>query len=263
MKPRSISLAEIRAVTSKGNTEPFLTSMYFIRYFSPMISAMLVKARVSANIVTFVSLIFALLGSVMQASLDPFFPILGAVFLLLYNILDHVDGEVARANYHFFEQSSGLAGGYFDALVHYFYTPVLFFAIGYSAFAQSGQVLPLWAGLITGMWLSAYAQSAAYRVVMDKIVKTGQVPAEFGGVYEHDKVAWLGSSGRQKARFFIREILSNQGQIFILIFCCAIDLWWPLAHSLRFIYLYAMTALGVVQMCRVSYRFFAVLKTIK
>lgn len=263
MNTKKISLAEIRAITSKGYTEPYLTSLYFIRYFSPIFSAVLVRSRISANSITLVSFIFALTGSFLQASTDLFLPFLGAVFLFVYNVLDHIDGEVARANFHFYGETSGLGGSYFDALVHYFYTPILFLAIGIAAFSQTGNELSLWAGLITGMWLSAFGQSASFRVIMDRIFKSGKIPIEFSGIYHHDKVNWEEASRKQKIRFLFREIFSNQGQIFILLVCTAFELWVSAAYSLRFMYLYAMAVIGLIQMFRVSYKFFKILEKIK
>ncbi|MDD5332949.1 MAG: CDP-alcohol phosphatidyltransferase family protein [Rhodoferax sp.] len=263
MNSRKIDLAEIRAITSKGYTEPYVTSLYFIRYFSPIFSALLVRWRVSANFVTIVSLIFALAGSFLQASNDLFLPFLGAIFLLVYNILDHIDGEVARANFHFYGKTSGLGGSYFDALVHYFYTPVLFLGIGIAAFSQTENELGLWAGLVTGMWLSAYGQSASFRVMMDKIFKDQEIPTEFSGIYQHDKVNWKEAPRKQKIRFLFREIFSNQGQIFILLACTAFELWVSASYSLRFMYLYAMAIIGLIQMFRVSYKFYKVLERIK
>lgn len=263
MNSRKIALKEIRTITSKGYTEPYLTSLYFIRYFSPIFSAVLVRSHVSANFITIVSFLFALAGSVLQASNDLFVPFLGAVFLLVYNILDHIDGEVARANFHFYGITSGLGGSYFDALVHYFYTPVLFLGIGIAAFSQTGNQLGLWAGLVTGMWLSAYGQSASFRVMMDKIFKDQKIPAEFSGIYHHDKVNWKEATRKQKIRFLFREIFSNQGQIFILLACSAFELWITASYNLRFVYLYAMAAIGLIQMFRVSYKFYKILEKIK
>lgn len=263
MNSKKISLMEIRAITSKGYTEPYLTSLYVIRYFSPIFSALLVRWHVSANFVTIVSFVFALAGSFLQASNDLFLPFLGAVFLFVYNVLDHIDGEVARANFHFYGKTSGLGGSYFDALVHYFYTPVLFLGIGIAAFSQTGNELSLWAGLVTGMWLSAFGQSASFRVIMDRIFKSGEVPTEFFGIYQHDKVNWKVATRKQKIRFLFREIFSNQGQIFILLACTAFELWVSTAYSLRFMYLYTMAVIGLIQMFRVSYKFFKILEKIK
>jgi phosphatidylglycerophosphate synthase len=263
MNYKRIGLTEIRTITSKGYTEPYVTSLYFIRYFSPFFSALLVKVHVSANFITTISFIFALAGSFLQTSNDLFLPFLGAVFLFVYNVLDHIDGEVARANFHFYGITSGLGGSYFDALVHYFYTPILFFSIGIAAFSQSGNELGLWAGLIAGMWLSAYGQAASFRVVMDKILSSGKVPEDFAGIYRHDKVNWQGSTRKQKFGFFLRELFSNQGQIFILIACSAFELWVSASYSLRFMYLYVMAAIGLMQMFRISYKFFRILENIK
>jgi len=255
-----MKIKELKKLVSRGSTDPFLSSIYFLRYISPYFSIVFINLKISANTVTLISLIFAVAGAFLHSFNSGSMVWYGNLFLFLYNVLDASDGEVARANRLLYNKTSGLAGTYFDALVHYIFTPILFFGIGYAEFSASGNVFSLWMGLIAGMWLSAFGQSAAYRTVMDQISAGKPMPEEFSKIWSHDKIDWSKLSGKEFIRAIIREFFSSQGQIYSLIIFSLIDLMQIFPIQIRFVYLYAMALFGIINMIRVNIQFFKILK---
>jgi len=87
-------------------------------------------------LVAIASVVFIILGGV-----DNF--IIAAVLIHVSHVLDCMDGQMAR-----YRNVSSLSGGYFDKLTDQIQVPLWFGAIGYAAYAQTQDVLPVFLALI-------------------------------------------------------------------------------------------------------------------
>ncbi len=98
---------------------------YFARHISIYITYFCLLLGLSANTVTFISLLIGMLSVVFFSLGASSFIIWGIILLQFWYILDHVDGEIARYN-----KTVSLSGEYFDHINHYLIHPTIFFALG-------------------------------------------------------------------------------------------------------------------------------------
>tara|TARA_Y100001968_G_scaffold315855_1_gene342952 strand:- start:5832 stop:6557 length:726 start_codon:yes stop_codon:yes gene_type:complete len=103
-------------------------SRYFSRIFSPFISSLLIKFNVNANWITFSMIPFAL-ASVICSIYIHHNPIINLLLISLLgafiNILDTVDGEVARYN-----RTTSKYGKYLDRSCHYCSNTAIYISYG-------------------------------------------------------------------------------------------------------------------------------------
>lgn len=254
-----------RSSIQKGFAEEFYLS-HITRKYSYWITLLFIRFKIHSNTVTAVSFVFAVIGAVLQSSLTTVSLSISILMMLLYNILDHVDGEVARFEIKVNQEQKGLDGPYYDALVHYFFTPLLFFALGLADYKTHGYELSLWCGLIIGMWLSSYSQSAAYRVILDFIVRNdnnSKTLKKIEPVWKHDKTEKGSITIKEHFYYFLRECFSTQGVIYTLTALHLISLFFPHSFQLRFYYLYLMGGVALLNTPRICYKYFNQLKKIK
>lgn len=257
-----MDLKKLKELTSKGYSEAFLSNKYVFRHITVYLSYLALKIGISANTLTFISMICAIIGAYMQVYSNLTLLTISNVLMFAYYILDMMDGEVARYNYHVKNISSGKAGAYFDALVHYLFTPVLFFALGVFSYQQYGSTAYLWVGLWTGMAFSSYSRSAANRVIFDAVLANGGDNEAINRIWQHDKINRSQASQKKKIRFVIKEIFSTQGQIFALIIFTYVDWYLVSEYSMRTVYLVLMAVIGLLNFPKTAYYYFKNLEQI-
>ncbi|MCF7804251.1 MAG: CDP-alcohol phosphatidyltransferase family protein [Candidatus Marinimicrobia bacterium] len=257
-----MKIQDVKNITSKGSRDPFLTNRIFFRHISVYVTYIFLKLRIPANTVTFLSSIVAITGAFLQVYNDMQILLISCVLLNSYYILDMADGEIARYNIKKGKRQPNEAGPYFDALVHYFLTPLLFFSVGLFCYHKYGAEIYLWAGLIVGMWLSSYAQSAANRVILDFLLQGNRDPNGkiIDELWRDNKYDNSKASIKQRVRFLIREAFSSQGQIITLTLLIILDWIFQPGISFRAYYLLIMAGIALLNMPRVSYKYFRMLK---
>lgn len=120
-----ISVEDIKKSYSneKKNSDRSEWFAYFlIRPISFYIALFFINMRISANSVTILSLFISLLGSGLIGFGDFKIRLAGCACLLIWLILDHVDGNIARYN-----NTQSLCGEFLDSLAGYF--TIAFFPI--------------------------------------------------------------------------------------------------------------------------------------
>ncbi len=255
---------DLRVIIQTGGGSGYISDMS--RKISYGISLICIRLKIHSNTITAVSLIFAIIGAALQSKNDIKYLHFSILFILIYNILDHVDGELARYEKFIKKEDKGLDGPYFDSLVHYIFTPLLFFSIGLALFKEQGNELSLWCGLIIGMWLSSYNASASYRILMDYIFNEddkNKTLKKITPIWKHDKNQKNKTSIKKKLFFLIRESFSTIGQVYILTGLHIINLIFSTPLQLRFYYLYVMSLIAIFNMPRVCIKYFNILKKIK
>lgn len=112
---------------------------------------LLLHTNVTANQVTFVSLIVGLIGTFLFALLPLKSFLAGTLFLQLWYYLDHVDGQIAR-----YRNTASLSGRFYDFLVHHLIHPACFFSLGLYVFNRTGFVLVIPLAFISAMGIMIF-----------------------------------------------------------------------------------------------------------
>jgi hypothetical protein len=112
-----------------------------MRRFSIYLTWVFVQLKCSPNFVTFLSLLFALAGSLVFSHRNL---ILGTLLINIWYLLDHVDGEIAR-----FSGKSSATGFYFDTVINFLVQPfaLVGLALGLHGINPETNV---WYGILTG-----------------------------------------------------------------------------------------------------------------
>lgn len=93
---------------------------------------------------------------------------MGITLLLLYYLLDHVDGELAR--YYSKTESnyvSNQAGHYFDILCHRYSTNVFIFLFGISAYTCFGYEWPVLVAFVTSTCSNRFPELVANKIIIN------------------------------------------------------------------------------------------------
>lgn len=106
----------------------------------------------SPNLATVGMLFCGLLGSALQL-FSPLLAVVGAVILVLYYLLDCVDGEVAR-----WRRVEHARWGYYEYIFHFVVKPLVYASVGVACWQQTGSV-----------WMLAAAFSAAVATLWLKL----------------------------------------------------------------------------------------------
>lgn len=113
-----------------------------VRHLSVALSRGLVRLPVTPNQITTVSLASALYGAWLFSYPDDGHQLAGALFFLLFYVLDNCDGEIARA-----KGLSTRFGLYYDTFVDWIGHAALFLGLGAGAASSWGQAWWFWCGV--------------------------------------------------------------------------------------------------------------------
>lgn len=159
----------------KGNEENYLLDKYLLRKVSVHVTKVIASTPISPNWVTFVSLVCCLSSLVFLASNQWFSVIVGCVLIYLYNLLDHVDGELARIRVTTGRQKPSIAGQYFDVLCHSYSHNLMLLVTSWAVYTKHGQPWILVLGVIAMSATSGFANLIACKVLIMKIIRTPAV----------------------------------------------------------------------------------------
>ena len=114
----------------------FLPLSIFLTWF-------FVNIKISANIVSLISGVFAVMGGIMLTSENSYIALIGSFGYMIYYVLDYVDGGVAR-----FNGNIGVGGQYVDWIMHVVSSVSIFSGIFIVAYNLHGNwVVPF--GILT------------------------------------------------------------------------------------------------------------------
>ena len=181
------------------------------RQLGYFLSLVLIRLPVSANQVTFVSMLVGLAGCALFVKGEPAWNVYGSVLLVLSYALDYCDGVIARLK----DQCSPY-GAAFDDFVDWIVDTGIFACLGYGTWIADGGIVWLWLGLIA-------AAGSTIDYVVDLIrmnrFKTAPEKAE----PEPDTATTFG----QKL-FYVFHTLSRAEFCFIVLILSAFDVVWIL-----------------------------------
>ena len=122
-------------------------------WLSLPITKLFVDFGISPDVASIGFLVCGLVGSALQLGSGGW-ALAGAVVLLLYYLLDCVDGEVAR-----WQRATDIRWGYFDYLFHMLVKPACFFGIGLGTWFDLQRPWPLaaaFAAALATLWLKVF-----------------------------------------------------------------------------------------------------------
>ncbi len=128
---------------------------------------LLLHTRVTANQVTLASLAISLLGMGFLATPGSAAFLTGVALLQLWYYLDHVDGQIAR-----YRKTDCLTGRFLDFLTHHIVHTALFFAMGFYAYAVTGNILFLVWGFAASLAMLTFnvTHDVKYKTFFEKIL---------------------------------------------------------------------------------------------
>lgn len=235
-----------RDICQKGGAEPFIISKYLVRPWSIYLTMGAARLRVSPEVVTVWSGLFAVVGSLLLVRLTPQTAAASALAVLVFFVLDHVDGELARLRKFLDDRGSkaargrALSGNYLDRLMHYFQGPSTVACLGIGLSGHYGSPLFAAAGVLGALGSSGFPRFvAAYDVL--RAVAAGQVEpgdvcveaiADFnvrfvgvgGSLAERPSLGWGRHRLLHGGAYWGRQLVGFPGNIFIFVACIVLDI---------------------------------------
>lgn len=158
------SYTEVKKKCQEGRF--FSYSDWFDRIFIPpsfFFVWLFINLRVSANFVSWISVIFAVCAAFLFASSKASLILIGSILYLLYYLFDYVDGAVAR-----FNMTSGISGQYIDWIMHVISSTAIMSGIAFGALKSSGFWLTPFCilGIIASILTYARHSMAWFSVIM-------------------------------------------------------------------------------------------------
>ena len=130
------SIKELRLICEKDTRADRPVSEVLPRFFAIYITWVLLHTKISANQVTLLGFSFGVAAGILFILGTGWYPILGAIFLLVNFQLDYVDGEIAR-----YRKSGSLTGRYISTLFgHHLLETWVFISLTFGAYNVLGDV---------------------------------------------------------------------------------------------------------------------------
>ena len=210
-----------------GNTDPAIikpTAIFpLARQLGYYLSLALIRTPLSANQVTFISMLVGLTGCAFFMKGELIWNVYGALMLVLSYALDYCDGTIARLK----EQCSPV-GAAFDDFVDWLVDTAIFAGLGYGTWVSNGEIIWLWLGLI-----AAAGSTVDYIVDLIRFnpFALAKKVAEKAASAEPDEEAEPEDDSPQtfgQKLFFIFHTLSRAEFCFIILILSAFDVAWVL-----------------------------------
>jgi hypothetical protein len=174
-----------------------VAGLLFGDFASLPITKLFVDFGWSPNVATLGMLVCGLAGAALQLAPGAW-PLLGAVLLVLYYVLDCVDGEVAR-----WRGVEDMRWGYYDTIFHILVKPTAFLGVAIGCWRQLGEPELLIAGAVAGisvLWLKMFLQLPGILFLHDVLNgQPGGSRAFRRFLQSIDAKGWGGSNGNGHA----------------------------------------------------------------
>lgn len=133
---------------------------------------LLLHTPVTANQVTLISLLAALLGMFFLAVPGEAAFLTGALLLQFWYYLDHVDGQIAR-----YRKTASLTGRFLDFLTHHIVHATLFFALGFYCYGVTASAAFIVWGFFSALAILAFnsIHDLKYKTFFEKLQQNGGV----------------------------------------------------------------------------------------
>jgi len=210
-----------------GNSDPAVirpTAFFpLARQLGYYLSLLLIRLPVSANQVTFISMIVGLTGCALFTLGELTYNIYGSLLLVLSYALDYCDGVIARL-----KGQCSPYGAAFDDFVDWIVDTAIFAGLGYGTWIAGGEIWWLWLGLI-----AAAGSTIDYIVDLIRVNRffIARKAAEKEALPESERETEEEESGEKtlgQKLFYIFHTLSRAEFCFIILALSAFDVVWIL-----------------------------------
>jgi phosphatidylglycerophosphate synthase len=261
-----MNVNEYRMIAQKNEEENYFFDKYVLRKISIYFTILFIKLNIKANQATFLSLLAALGSLYFLAQNSPVMMLIAAILIFSYNMLDHVDGELARYYISKGTQKPSLAGQYFDVLIHKYSTNLMLFFLGVSVYNQYEYHFAVLLGFAACIGMSAFPNLMASQVIVQKIVNEKDIVynEDVGRILDllekkKEQIKKIRSqSAVRKLRKILTELLFFPGALIMIILVLLVDIFSPdlilfsYAVNFRLLYLLFVTPLYLVNAIRQS-----------
>lgn len=182
------------------------------------------------NIITLISFLAAIgsVGFILAGGTQNF--IIAAVLIQLSYVFDCMDGQMAR-----YRKTTSLSGAFYDKLTDQIQVTLWFGAVGYAAYRQSHNVLPVFLAFM-GVAFYSLRSYIKYVTIYIEMSRDNQYPEKLfkkESATQKEHMAGLGYGLSANLKWFIREqrkiILFNEGVfIFMLSLALVLDALTPM-----------------------------------
>jgi len=182
-----------------------------IRQLSALVTPWLVKTPITANQITFISMVLGLTASFLF-SLGTFTTDLFASILFSISyLLDHCDGEVARG-----KNQASKFGQNFDSFVDWIVHTTFFIGLGWGTYTASSNIIWVWFGVA-----AAFGATINYLIGIYLLIKRNHhLTKGFGSVASPELLSDIPESLKDKVIFAFRELA--RADFWLLVFLLAI-----------------------------------------
>jgi len=145
------SIKELKKICQDSKSETMdWYSRIFYRNVSIYITKPLLCTSVTANQVTFLTMVLGLIAGVLFSFGTPSYVLAGALLLQLWLIFDCVDGEIAR-----YKRTTGVCGKYTESLNHYVTEPFIVACVGFGLYVLFDNVVIFALGALVALLMSS------------------------------------------------------------------------------------------------------------
>jgi hypothetical protein len=178
--PGAITLEQLRVIArtdSQGREKQVLSihDRFFARVLAPPTAWLAIKLGLSADAVTFLSVVFALAGAASLAQNTLAGNILAVALLQLSYLLDCADGDIARAR-----RTSSYDGHLRDTFRHYLVNPAVFACLTLGTFQSHPHLWLVALGLFGAIFSTRIVSDLEDRVTLEALLhrlkKPGPLP---------------------------------------------------------------------------------------
>ncbi len=190
-----------------------------IRHLSTRVTPFLAATPLSANQITFISLLFGLASAVVFSFGDYLWDLWGGVFLFVMYLLDHCDGEVARM-----KGQSSKFGAIFDTFVDWITHAAIFIGLGIGSHLALGHNWMNAAG-----WAAALGATINYGIALyGDLQKSKTASAPTGQGSGASESPDRPENWKETILFAFRELARADFWLIILALCVVGKVWYIL-----------------------------------
>jgi hypothetical protein len=221
---RYYPLAEVKEHCNKGLLPGHWVSNYVLwRPVSPYVSWVFVNLRLTAVFAVVLSIVFISVSVLMLFGNNPTWLVVAAIGIEIYNLLDHVDGELARFERGYLGRSSNRVAHYLDLFAHKI-SIISVFALGWAVADATGNDLYIILSFMLCFFMFGPANDPATQIVIDAAKKSDMTSA-FAKLKALDVKKYGESDKFRPAKFllFFNELFGFPGWLHLIVLACLLD----------------------------------------
>jgi phosphatidylglycerophosphate synthase len=273
-----LKLKNYRKLSQKGNDENYIIDRFIVRKISIFITIPFLLSNATPNQVTFLSLLFLISGLFFLLSNTPSMLLIGAFFVFVYYLLDHVDGELARYyNRTIPQRKKTLEGQYFDVLCHSFSANIIIFFFGISSWKIFGYEWPIIISFLISISMARFPELIANKILIQAIANQADSLRNYSAIralktleIKSSQIEAVQAPLRSLKKWIkiVKEILGFPGLLLLMILAAILDAifsnftLWSFSMNFRLLLIVVLFPIESIRLLVRSYTYFKLFKTI-